>query len=951
MNFKVSVTLIMPSWWVHRYFAQQLGINPELSRIVDEIIDFAHILPDKYKTQYGLFEFPSKIEKKHDWIKDDPIEAGLLFNKFFGSEALKAMILHLILDNLYEGMKKYKKKFDYNISFKNILKKFEKSDLYNVAKDIVEFLKNRIKTVIKMIKTDMNPLNALGYCDFCGKESKDLIHCEYCGKPFPGWLWILHLEKIRELQDRFKDISPNGTIKQIDPVNELLIIKLDYELKDFDEGTIVGCIKNKNQRIEKIGRVIHLDEIDNEITVDFSELKLPDLNEGDRIKIVNAESLIGYDLQQAWILEAQRDFKGLYDIIAEILKSTLSDQMKKQLKDNIEDIIKNAKNAIRILKQRKKDAITPNDFKDKNSLSGFKLDDSQINIIKQILGLKDNQILIVVGPPGTGKTEVIAKAAYELVKRGEKVLITSHTNIAVDNALEKLMNRGCKVIRVGRHDKISDKVKEILLSKIRYEQSSNALVSRIRELEKEIRELKKTLRELDNIEKSLKNPKKFDYNEIIKNIDNINRFLSIKPELIEMQKKIIEIEYKINEKEKESKYARSLTSKRARFQAKYRVEGELKELRKELSKYEKQIARFGGPLNKILSYEIKRRREELVSKKRELKELIERVDKNVLRSADVVGSTIIRSHLGTLFDITFDTVIIDECSQISIPLGLMGLIKGKKWVVIGDHLQLLPIFKTIKASNLDAHEKVSIFSTLIRRFGMDAYLGVHYRSLPDIIEFSKEFIYKDKGINIEVSKYSGSVCEKFESLLSTHSINYLRYPVIFIHINGVNKEEKTEDTRIYYPFKFGSVYNEEEIKVCQEIVKTLVNIGVKEERIGIIAPYVAQVKKLKEKLKEIRNIDISNIEINTVDSFQGREKDIIIFSVTGTDKNRINFASNRNRLNVALTRAKCRLIVVGNANAIKNTNTLLKDFLEQIKSKGYLFDWDNKKWIRESLDL
>ena len=297
-------------------------------------------------------------------------------------------------------------------------------------------------------------------------------------------------------------------------------------------------------------------------------------------------------------------------------------------------------------------------------------------------------------------------------------------------------------------------------------------------------------------------------------------------------------------------------------------------------------------IEKIIKDEIKEKTKELIDKKKELKRLIELAEKSTLERANVVGSTIIRSHLGTLFDITFDTVIIDECSQISIPLGLMGLIKGKKWVIIGDHLQLLPIFKNIRTDDIDLHKKVSIFSYLIEKFDKDAYLGVHYRSLPDIIEFSKEYIYKDAGINIEVSKDSGKVCEKLENLLS--SVSFLRYPIVFIDISGTCKTEES-----------GSVYNEEEIMVIHEIINTLKDLDLEGERIGIITPYVAQAKKLREVVRD------SSIEINTVDSFQGREKDIIIFSVTGTDKNRINFASNPNRLNVALTRAKCRLIVVG----------------------------------------
>lgn len=330
----------------------------------------------------------------------------------------------------------------------------------------------------------------------------------------------------------------------------------------------------------------------------------------------------------------------------------------------------------------------------------------------------------------------------------------------------------------------------------------------------------------------------------------------------------------------------------------------------------------------IVKDEIKEKTKELINKKRELKRLIELAEKSTLERADVVGSTIIRSHLGTLFDITFDTVIIDECSQISIPLGLMGLIKGRKWVIIGDHLQLLPIFKNIRSDDIDSHKKVSIFSYLIEKFGKDAYLSVHYRSLPDIIEFSKEFIYKREQINIEISKDSGKICEELEHLLS--SVSFLRYPVIFIDVDGTCKTEEG-----------GSVYNEEEIEVIREIINTLKDLGLEEERIGIITPYVAQAKKLREVIKDV--------EINTVDSFQGREKDIIIFSVTGTDKNRITFASHSNRLNVALTRAKCRLIVVGNANAIRKTDTLLNKFLKQIMNKGYLLDWKSKKWIKEGL--
>ncbi len=856
-------------------------------------------------------------------------------------------------------------KFDIYISLEKLnnsefLKKLRNIPFTSVIIDqIYNFIFNNAQRIKELIEVDIDPSRVIGRCEVCGNISNDVLYCNYCGTLFPGWLWIIFLEEIRELKDRIANPT-YGIVTSINRENEMLTIHLFSEPRDFDEGTIIGCVVGN--RVEKIGKIIHFDKMDNEITVDFSELKIPDwLEEGKKVKLANAENLIGYQLQEAWILEARRNFKGLYDILTEILKSSLSDESKQELKDSLMRVIRNAESAIRVLRQREKERINPVDFEDKTSLSGFKLDDSQINVVRQILGLKDNQILIIVGPPGTGKTEVIAKSAYELVKRGEKVLITSHTNIAVDNALEKLADKNdIEIVRVGRPEKISDKLKKVMLSKVRYERAPRDLVDKIRELEQEIRILKEKLRELKDLRDELRGTEKSKIHEIVQKIEKV--ISGENKEILEYLIKIIKIDMELGEIKKRiddiGKVLPSYSRNRLRGLALYYgdsitlvssspVEVEYFKLWCEYFrlKYTKEMyLRYledrGFKVTKktiegIVKDEIKKKTKELINKKKELKRLIELAEKSTLERANVVGSTIIRSHLGTLFDITFDTVIIDECSQISIPLGLMGLIKGRKWVIIGDHLQLLPIFKNIRSDDIDSHKKVSIFSYLIEKFGKDAHLSVHYRSLPDIIEFSKEFIYKrdDPPINIEIGKDSGKVCEELEHLLS--SVSFLKYPVVFIDVNGTCKTEEGKSG--------GSVYNEEEAKVCQETVDTLKNLGIEGEKIGIITPYVAQVKKLREMIED------KSIEINTVDSFQGREKDIIIYSVTGTNENRIKFASHSNRLNVALTRAKCRLIVVGNANAIRKTDTLLNKFLTWAMSRGYLFDWKSKKWIREGL--
>ncbi|MCD6368766.1 MAG: hypothetical protein J7L38_03100 [Thermoproteales archaeon] len=115
------------------------------------------------------------------------------------------------------------------------------------------------------------------------------------------------------------------------------------------------------------------------------------------------------------------------------------------------------------------------------------------------------------------------------------------------------------------------------------------------------------------------------------------------------------------------------------------------------------------------------------------------------------------------------------------------------------------------------------------------------------------------------------------------------------------------------------------------------------ENIGVISPFRAQRKLIVEMLEENR----IQIETSTVDAFQGREKDVIIFSVTSTS--RMEFPANPHRLNVALTRARKKLIVVGNGKAIveKAKGTLLYSFLEYCAAKDCIYDWNKKKWLRK----
>ena len=106
-------------------------------------------MPDRYKTAYGEFKFPEGVEKRHDWVKYDPIKAEKAFREAFGIEAVKAMILHVILDYIYENRRKYGKKFNINKVFEKISRELRKSpNLLTIANKIIQFLTSEIDHVL-----------------------------------------------------------------------------------------------------------------------------------------------------------------------------------------------------------------------------------------------------------------------------------------------------------------------------------------------------------------------------------------------------------------------------------------------------------------------------------------------------------------------------------------------------------------------------------------------------------------------------------------------------------------------------------------------------------------------------------------------------------------------------------------------------------------------------------
>jgi superfamily I DNA and/or RNA helicase len=375
-----------------------------------------------------------------------------------------------------------------------------------------------------------------------------------------------------------------------------------------------------------------------------------------------------------------------------------------------------------------------------------------------------------------------------------------------------------------------------------------------------------------------------------------------------------------------------------------RLENELIKEFKNIGKPEWEIKKRFDENKRRMNEQFTKEARDLLEKKRKLEKRLDELEKNkakilqnnmkmLINEAMIIGSTLIKSQLPPLNEVNdFDYVIIDESSQATITLALLGMIKGKRWILVGDDNQLPPIFKSIKniAISKKKSKKFSAFSHLVEKYpNRVTWLRIHYRSNEKIINFSANEVYngnikphescKNKKLPIEYW-YRGDEYKILDPDL----------PVVFVHVNGT--EEKVNGSRV----------NREEINTVLEIARMLKECRIDMNGIGIITPFREQARFIRDRIKNITK----NIEVSTVDSFQGREKDVVIFSVTSTS--RMNFVSDINRFNVAITRPKYKLIVVGNAKKIKeikNEKLIIKKFLNYVDGLKSIFDFNDKKII------
>nr|GMD79463.1 regulator of nonsense transcripts 1 homolog [Ipomoea batatas] len=305
------------------------------------------------------------------------------------------------------------------------------------------------------------------------------------------------------------------------------------------------------------------------------------------------------------------------------------------------------------------------------------------------------------------------------------------------------------------------------------------------------------------------------------------------------------------------------------------------------------------------------------SDEKKYKALKRATEREITQSADVICCTCVGAGDPRLANFRFRQVLIDESTQATEPECLIPLVLGTKQVVlVGDHCQLGPVIMCKKAARAGLAQ--SLFERLVLLGVKPIRLQVQYRMHPALSEFPSNNFYEgtlQNGVTINERQSSG--------------IDF-PWPVpnrpMFFYVQMGQEEISASGT---------SYLNRTEAANVEKIVTTFLKSGVVPAQIGVITPYEGQrayIVNYMSRNGALRQQLYKEIEVASVDSFQGREKDYIILSCVRSNEHQgIGFLNDPRRLNVALTRARYGIVILGNPKVLSKQslwNGLLTHFKE-----------------------
>ncbi|MCQ2973628.1 MAG: AAA domain-containing protein [Bacteroidales bacterium] len=319
-----------------------------------------------------------------------------------------------------------------------------------------------------------------------------------------------------------------------------------------------------------------------------------------------------------------------------------------------------------------------------------------------------------------------------------------------------------------------------------------------------------------------------------------------------------------------------------------------------------EFRRMAGKYKRNFGEEERRQRSMLYSEARKITEEADNlafyISNDIISKAEVITCTLVGAANREIADLHYRTVFIDEAAQALEPACFIPIIRAERVIFAGDHCQLPPTVKSREA--IKGGLSKTLFEKIVDNNIPSTMLCEQYRMNKIIMQFSNQQFYDGKLI-------ANSNCADIKVFDDD-------MPLEFIDTAGTGFVEKIEP-------KSQSTYNAEEADLLVkyltnylqnvELLGSMYNVN----DIGIISPYKAQAELISSLIKnsEIPDYTKQIITIDTADSFQGREKDIIFISLVRTNsKGEIGFLKDTRRMNVAMTRAKRKLVIFADSATI-----------------------------------
>ncbi|MBN2280813.1 MAG: AAA family ATPase [Candidatus Marinimicrobia bacterium] len=715
--------------------------------------------------------------------------------------------------------------------------------------------------------------------------------------------------------------------KELDVIDENSI-KINYTKFEMESDTNISFKINKNS-IKQYKLEDHIDKANPPHPIEFEYIITNSTN-----KKQSKEKITFYGTPYEYNIEKElfkfKDCQGLDKNIIPLSGFILEDiskkeEEKKRQKDAINKIKRNETQNSELIHYLFSPETLEGPIMDYKLDTVFQTDKSgkefiySPNQIKAIVNaLKRQPLSVIQGPPGTGKTTVITEIVLQIIHSDPdaKILITSQTNNAVDNVLDNLLEKDVPFVRLSgiRQPKVSLK--------------KHTLEKKIQGWKKEV-EIKS--------KQNWNSIKQKFYNSIEKECIVLKSIIEIIDSKPKWNQRSVQIEKLIEHFNKHTILLNYLSN-----------EDELIE----------KIDKISG--NKVQEYYNKKKIYiDWISSIRILHER-SGINQKLIDSIRVFGAT--TNHIAAKkyrdYEFEFDYVIMDESGKATTSEALIPIVLSDKLIFVGDHRQLRPMLTAnrevekwlrnkykqeakILESWDDYFNRPSLFEQVIQVIDEDfkSQLDVNRRSSADQVQLTSKCFYEPHG---DLPIKPGTRSKTMEHNLDLQ----IDSSIIFYDIGTGHKSQMNEISSSFNMVTANTVFD-----ILYQLNK---KEAVKKYSIGVITGYSAQKRKFdqlykKRKVYNWKNVS-QNLRISVVDRFQGLEEDIIIFDLVRSQQHSLGFLANDNRINVALSRQKKLLFIVGDlegtlsAIAPSNNNEKgsigLKEYLKMLK----------QEWIVNSME-